>query len=254
MGKPRISVHKFSSCDGCQLAFFNLGEDLITLAGQVEIVHFAEAGMVAPEAEVKVAFVEGSISTPDDLERIEGIRERSELLITIGACATSGGIQALRNMRGNGWRESLYASPEFIQTLDYSTPISAHVRVDLELWGCPISSEQILHVVSDLLRGVVPSASDETLCQSCKRSGAVCTLVSAGRPCMGPVTRAGCGAVCPRFGRDCYGCTGPVSILNTSSMVHCFEGLGLLPDEVEQRFRMIHSATPQFRKLEESNG
>ncbi len=252
--RPRIAVHKFSSCDGCQLAFLNLGEALIQLAELVEIVHFAEAGMVDPDAEVAVAFVEGSISTPDDLERIRQIREHSERVITIGACATSGGIQALRNMGGEGWSESLYASPEFIQTLAYSTPISDHVRVDLELWGCPIRSQQLLAVIVDLLRGVAPSTADEALCQSCKRSGVVCTLVTAGAPCMGAVTRSGCGAVCPQFGRDCYGCTGPVSEPNTASLGRRLEGLGLVPEEVEQRFRMIHSGAPQFREQEETDG
>ncbi len=246
MKRARIAVHKFSSCDGCQLAFLNLGEALIQLAERVEIVHFAEAGMVDPDAEVAVAFVEGSISSPDDLERIQRIRSQSERVITIGACATSGGIQALRNIGGEGWSESLYASPEFIQTLAHSTPISDHVRVDLELWGCPIRSQQLLSVISDLLRGVAPAAGDEVLCQSCKRSGTVCTLVTAGAPCMGPVTRTGCGAVCPSFGRDCYGCTGPLSEPNTASLGRRLEGLGLAPEEVVQRFRMIHSAAPQF--------
>lgn len=246
MEKARVAVHKFSSCDGCQLAFLNLGESLIELSQRVDIVHFAEAGISNPDANADIAFVEGSISASDDLERIQAIRNKSAMLITIGACATSGGIQALRNLEGEGWRESLYASPEFIQSLSGSTPISDHVKVDLELWGCPIRSEQLLVVLGDLLRGVMPNADDEVLCQSCKRSGAVCTLVSSGKACMGPVTRAGCGAVCPRFGRDCYGCSGPVSIANSPALGRCFEGLGLVPDEIAMRFKMIHSAMPQF--------
>ncbi len=253
MEKARVAVHKFSSCDGCQLAFLNLGESLIELAKLVDIVHFAEAGMSNPEADVDVAFVEGSISTADDVERIQRVRKQSALLITIGACATSGGIQALRNLDGEGWRDSLYASPQFIQSLSESTSISDHVKVDLEMWGCPVRSEQIMTVLGDLLRGVMPNVDDEVLCQSCKRNGIVCTIITSGKPCMGPVTRAGCGAVCPKLGRDCYGCSGPVSMPNANALSRCFEGLGLMPDEIKMRFKMIHSAAPQFQNRGESH-
>ncbi len=242
MERPTVAVHKFSSCDGCQLAFLNMGEGLLALAGLVEIVHFAEAGMVEPETRVDIAFVEGSIFSPEDLERIRQIRRDSGLLITIGACATSGGVQALRNIRDDeDWRAALYATPETIASLQHSTPIADHVRVDLELWGCPIRSEQLLPVIKDLLHGVVPGRYAEPLCQSCKRSGTVCTLVSQGSPCLGPLTRAGCGAICPRYGRDCYGCSGPVDNPNWHSQEQCFSGLGLTGRAIEQRFEMIHS-------------
>ncbi len=239
--KPTVAVHKFSSCDGCQLAFLNMGEGLLQLAQAVEIVHFAEAGIVDETARSDIAFVEGSISTAHDRQRIRQIRERSGLLITIGACATSGGIQALRNLQQEDWKQALYASVETIDSLATSTPISDHVKVDLELWGCPVRSEQLLPVLRDLLLGVTPGTMSEPLCQQCKRSGVVCTLVTEGKPCMGAVTRGGCGAVCPRLGRDCYSCSGPLDPVNQQGLQRCFEGLGLLPDVVERRFRMIHS-------------
>ena len=242
ISRPTVAIHKFSSCDGCQLAFLNMGEGLIDLTSQIEIVHFAEAGIVAVDADADITFVEGSISTPEDLQRIQQIRARSGMLITIGACATSGGIQALRNLQEEDWCASLYATPETIASLATSTPIADHVKVDLELWGCPIRSEQLLPVLSDLLRGVVPGKMNEPLCQICKRSGAICTVVSQGKPCMGPVTQGGCGAICPRLGRDCYGCSGPVHDFNRTSLERCFEGLGLLPDAIERRFKMIHSS------------
>ncbi len=240
--RPTVAVHKFSSCDGCQLAFLNMGEGLIELVQQVEMVHFAEAGISDPEVVVDIAFVEGSISTEEDEMRVQQVRRDSGLLITIGACATSGGIQALRNLQGEDWCASLYATPETIASLATSTPISDHVKVDLQLWGCPIRSEQLLPVLRDLLRGVMPGKMDEPLCQQCKRSGAVCTLVSQGKPCVGPLTRAGCGAICPRYGRDCYGCSGPVSDPNRPAMEQCLAGLGLKPNEIADRFRMIHAA------------
>ena len=112
MNKPKIAVHKFASCDGCQLAFLNMGPALLELADRVDMVHFVEAGMVAPDTEVDIAFVEGSISTEEDIERIHYIRELSQLVISIGACAGSGGLQALRNLAdGDQWLTELYPQP-----------------------------------------------------------------------------------------------------------------------------------------------
>lgn len=241
MSKPTVAVHKFSSCDGCQLAFLNMGEGLLALAQLVEIVHFAEAGIVDPLATADITFVEGSVSTPEDLERIQQIRRDSGFLITIGACATSGGIQALRNLQGEDWRASLYATPETIDSLATSTPVAEHVKVDLELWGCPIRSEQLLPVVKDLLLGVMPGKMSEPLCQSCKRAGNICTLVTQRAPCMGAVSRGSCGAICPSMGRDCYGCSGPTDDPNQEGLRQRLEGIGLQSGEIDQRFAMIHA-------------
>jgi len=202
MTKPKIAVHKFSSCDGCQLAFLNLGEDLLTLSSQVEIVHFAEAGPVDEDTPVEVSFVEGSMATPDDLSRSEHIRRNSRYLISIGACATSGGIQALRNMADTGqWVAAIYTSPEHIHSLDESTAIARHVKVDFELWGCPVNQQQILATVRALLSGVLPSPQHDSLCQECKRQQKSYVMVTNGKPLLGPVTRNGCGALCPSVGR-----------------------------------------------------
>ena len=245
--KPRVAVHKFSSCDGCQLAFLNLGEDLLTLAERVDLVHFAEAGPLDPDTEVDVAFVEGSVSTPEDLERIQRIREHSRMLIAIGACATSGGIQALRNgADGAEWVRRIYSHPEAIASLAHSTPISSHVKVDFELWGCPVSGPQMLAVVSALLLGVAPRDNTDKVCTECKRRGYPCVMVSRGIACMGPVTRAGCGALCPSLGRDCYGCYGPAENANTDALATQFGHMGLEPQAVVWRFQSINSQAPVF--------
>lgn len=246
--KPRLAVHKFASCDGCQLAFLNAGEALLTLAELVDIVHFAEAGPVAPESDVDIAFVEGSVSTPEDIERICAIRAHSRYLVTIGACATAGGLQALRNLAdGDRWLAELYPQPEYISSLAHSHAIAKHVKVDFELWGCPVSARQVLATVRALLYGVAPVDDADKVCLECKRSLAVCVLVSRGEPCLGPVTRTGCGALCPRFGRDCYGCFGPAETVNTTALGRRFEGLGLLPREVAQRFLFINNGAPALR-------
>ena len=245
--KPIIAVHKFASCDGCQLAFLNLGESLVQLARQVEIVHFAEAGMLHTDAVCDIAFIEGSVCAPHDVERIQRIRANSKTLISIGACATSGGLQALRNLAdGDTWMAAVYARPDYIDSLANATPISEHVKVDFEIWGCPINGEQLLVVITDYLRGVSPRDERERLCLECKRSGRICTLVTRGEACMGPVTRAGCGALCPSMGRACYACYGPAERPNTDALSERFAGLGLSREQIAARFQHIHSQARDF--------
>lgn len=247
--KPKVAVHKFSSCDGCQLAFLNLGEDLLRLGEMVEIAHFAEAGPVDEAAAVEVAFVEGSISTPQELERIQRVRANSKYLVTIGACATAGGLQALRNMAdGEAWLAEIYAGPEHIPFLPTSTAVAQHVRVDLELWGCPVNGRQVVQALRQLLFGVAPREETDKVCLECKRRGNVCVLVTADVPCMGPVTRSGCGALCPSVGRDCYACYGPAENPETAALARRFEGFGLLPEAIAHRFLFINSAAPAFQQ------
>ncbi len=246
--RPRVAVHKFSSCDGCQLAFLNLGPDLLQLAELVEIVHFAEAGAHDEFAQVDLAFVEGSISTRKDVARITEIRRCSNFLVTIGACATSGGIQALRNLAdAEEWAGSVYAEPRYIDSLATSTGIADHVKVDLALWGCPVSGAQLLAAVRQLLSGVLPRSNRQKVCADCKRAGYVCVLVAGGEPCLGPVTRTGCGAICPRFGRGCYGCYGPAEQANAPAMARRLVGLGLPADAASRRFQNFHSSAPANR-------
>lgn len=245
--KPRVAVHKFSSCDGCQLAFLNMGEDLITLTRLIELVHFAEAGLVNEDAPVDIAFVEGSVSTPHEVERILRVREHSRFVVTLGACATAGGIQALRNMADTGrWLAGVYARPEVIEVLPQSTPVHDHIRVDLELWGCPVNSQQVIEAVRSLLAGAAPVDHRDKLCLECKRRNQVCVLVARGGPCMGPVTRTGCGALCPSLGRDCFGCYGPAENTNTGALGRRFAGFGFVPEEIAQRFLLINNAAEPF--------
>ena len=250
--KPTISFHKFASCSGCQLSIINMGEDLIDLKSLVDIVHFVEAGMFDEEASVDISFIEGSITTPEDVERLEKIRKLSKFVVTVGACATSGGIQALKNNAdSDSWMRSVYAKPEYIHSLSTSAAIAKHIKVDFELWGCPVSVSQMLDAVRSLLFGVMPLEHKEKVCQECKRSQTVCVLVAKQEPCMGPVTRAGCGALCPAFGAGCYACYGPAEANNPNSLGNRFLGLGLNPELVKNKFLSIHNATPDFAKAGE---
>jgi len=245
--KLRVAVHKFSSCDGCQLAFLNLGESLLEAAELVEFAHFAEAGPVDPDAAVDIAFVEGSISTPEDCERIERVRANARFLVTIGACATAGGIQALRNLHdAKQWVAGVYASPQYVSTLEHVVPVAAKVKVDLELWGCPVTGRQVLAALRALLSGVAPLEDEDKVCLECKRRQNVCVMVTRGVACMAPVTRTGCGAICPSFGRDCYACFGPAENINAPSLTRRLQGLGLAREAVAARFHFINSAAPAF--------
>lgn len=245
--RPKVAVHKFSSCDGCQLALLDMGPALLELAEKVEFVHFAEAGPFNPDTPVDLAFVEGSITTAEDIERIKAIRVHSKTLVAIGACATSGGIQALRNSAdAPQWIAQIYPHPEHINSLPQSTPVSAHVKTDFGLWGCPVNSAQVAGFINNFLLGVLPRDNRDKVCTECKRRGLPCVMVTRGIPCMGPVTRAGCGALCPGLGRDCYGCYGPAENANTDSLVEQFKRLGLPPDDIARRFAGINSYAPVF--------
>lgn len=248
--KLRLSIHKFTSCDGCQLAFLNSGETLLTLAELVDIVHFAEFGKIDPDAKVDIAFVEGSISTPDEIEHIKNIRKNSRFIITIGACATSGGIQALRNFANHDdWMAAVYATPAHIKTLNTSTAISHHIRVDWELWGCPVNTKQVIDAIRSLLSNASPRIKRDSVCIECKRQNNVCVLVTKNQPCMGPVTQTGCGALCPSIGRACYGCYGPSENPNTTSLGNWFEQYeGLSKETISNQFLHINNQAPAFNK------
>lgn len=249
--KPRVAVFKMASCDGCQLQLLDAEEALLELAGAIDIVNFAEASSHIEPGPYDVTLVEGSVSTPELVEQIREIREQSSVLITIGACATSGGVQALRNATGkhDEFIRTVYPTPEYIHSLEDSHPISDYVKVDLQLSGCPVDRGELLGAISFLLRGSMPRISTSPVCVECKRRGYVCVVVAKGEPCLGPVTRTGCGALCPGFGRGCYGCFGPAQEPgNTDALGRRFIDLGLTPREASERFRFITGWAPPFRE------
>jgi sulfhydrogenase subunit delta len=249
-GRPRVAVYKLSSCDGCQLQLLDAEDALLELAGTVDIVNFREATDRLEPGPYDVTLVEGSVSTPRQLEEIKEIRQSSRFLVTIGACATSGGIQALRNWEPEGQAaRAVYPTPEYVSSLAQSTPVSQHVRVDLELPGCPVDRGQLLGALTALLAGGLPRLSTSPVCVECKRRGYVCVLVARGEPCLGPVTRTGCGALCPAYGRGCYGCFGPSQPPNGPSLAERFAELGLSPAEAAARFRFITGWAGEFREV-----
>ena len=239
--KPKLAVWKFASCDGCQLSLLDCEDELLALTGEIEIAQFAEASSAVVRGPYDLSLVEGSVTTPHDAERIREVRRVSRKLVTIGACATAGGIQALRNFASvEDFLSVVYASPEYVSTLETSTPISAHVNVDFELHGCPIDKRQLLEVISAFLAGRRPQISSASVCTECKRRGTVCVMVAHGTPCLGPVTHAGCGAICPSYNRGCYGCFGPMETPNTVSLTRQLRVLGMSDRAVDRVFRTFN--------------
>jgi len=250
--KPKIAVFKFASCDGCQLTLLEAEDELLDIAGAVDIVYFPEASRTMLKGPYDIGLVEGSVTTHHDAQRIQQVRRQCRTLITIGACATAGGIQALRNWKDvDEFVRVVYASPQYISTLKLSTPIAEHVPVDFELRGCPINKYQLIELITATLAGRKPNVPTYSVCQECKRKGNICITVAQGVACLGPVTQAGCGALCPSYNRGCYGCYGPMESPNTEALTSQFHILGQNSNDVTRAFRSFNAWAWQFRKASE---
>ncbi len=253
--KPKLAVWKFASCDGCQLSLLDCEDELLAVAQEIRIAYFPEGFREIIKGPYDISLVEGSITTPHDAERIHKIRRASKTVVAIGACATAGGIQALRNYKDvREFTRLVYANPEYIDTLSKSTPISDHIRVDFELRGCPISKLQLIEIITALLNFRRPHVPSFSVCVECKRNGNVCVMVARGIPCLGPVTQAGCGALCPTYNRGCYACFGPKETPNTNSLSHWLsEQLGMKEMDIMRAFRGFNAYAEPFRKESEAH-
>jgi coenzyme F420-reducing hydrogenase gamma subunit len=246
--KPKLAVFKFASCDGCQLSLLDAEDELLAIADAVDIAYFLEARTETLEGPYDVGLVEGSVTTTHDVQRIKAIRKQCRFLVTIGACATSGGIQALRNWANVGeFINHVYAHPDYINTLATSTPVAEHVLVDFELRGCPINKHQLVELVAALLHGRKPRTPSYSVCVECKRHGTVCVAVARGIACLGPVTQAGCGAICPSYNRECFGCYGPKERTNPVSLSSYYASHGAPPDQLVRLLRNFNGYAHEFR-------
>ena len=248
MARPKLGVFKFASCDGCQLSLLDAEEHLLEIANQIDIAYFLEARTQTDDGPYDIALVEGSITTEHDARRIQEIRQKSKMLITIGACATAGGIQALRNWHNvDDFIRYVYARPDYIQTLATSTPIAEHVKVDFELRGCPINVDQLVELIASVVMGRKPRFPNESVCMDCKRQGTVCVVVAQGIPCLGPVTHSGCGSLCPAHQRGCYGCFGPKENSQPLPLMQHLQHSGCNPPQLVDLVRSFNGYAPEFR-------
>ncbi len=253
--KARLAVWKFASCDGCQLSILDCEDELLAVADAIEIANFPEASRAVGKGPYDLSLVEGSITTPHDAERIQQVRRVSKTLVTIGACATAGGIQALRNFADvEEFTRVVYAHPEYISTLETSTAIAAHVPVDFELRGCPVNKHQLLEVLNAFLNGRKPNIPAHSVCVECKQRGNTCVMVADGTPCLGPVTQAGCGAICPAYSRGCYGCFGPMESPNTGSMSRAWEALGVSDAGLMRAYLGFNAGSGPFAEAGAAHG
>ena len=252
--KPTLAVWKFASCDGCQLSILDCEDELLPLAGEIQIAYFLEATRATVEGPYDLSIIEGSITTEHDAQRIREIRAKSRRMVSIGACATAGGIQALRNFaKVDDFVQVVYASPEYISTLEHSTPARDHVHIDFELQGCPPNKQQLLEVINAFLNERRPAIPTHSVCVECKRRGNVCVMVAHGTPCLGPVTHAGCGALCPSYHRGCYGCFGPMESPNTGSLARWFTQHGNDDVDIVRMYRLFYAGAPAFREESEAH-
>lgn len=253
MAKPKLAVFKFASCDGCQLSLLDAEDELLAVADAVEIAYFLEARTQVIPGPYDVGLVEGSVTTAHDAERIKEVRKQCKFLVTIGACATAGGIQALKNWANvDDFIHAVYATPGYIQTLKTSTPISSHVWVDFELRGCPINKAQLVELVTALVVGRKPKMPRHSVCVECKRRGTVCVAVAQGIACLGPVTQAGCGAICPAYDRECFGCYGPKEQPNLISLSGWHQSHGKSAGQLLRLTRNFNGYSPEFREASEA--
>jgi coenzyme F420-reducing hydrogenase gamma subunit len=247
---PKIAVWKFTSCDGCQMSLLDCEDELLALCGQVRLAYFPEATSTALRGPYDLSLVEGSITTPHEVERIHEVRRVSRQVLALGACATAGGIQALRNfVRQDDLTRMVYASPEYVETLATSTAIADHVQVDYQLRGCPVNKKQLLIAIQALLAGRKPTLPTFSVCLECKRRGNVCVTVARGQACLGPITQAGCGALCPNWGRGCYGCFGPSESANLPQLVATLRRCGLTDAEVTRELRRFNAGAPELQEV-----
>jgi len=247
--KPKLGVFKFASCDGCQLSLLSAEDELLGIADQIEIAYFLEATSRTVPGPYHISLIEGSITTPHDAERIQSIRRESKYLVTIGACATAGGIQALRNWADcDEFVRGVYATPDYISALKTSTAIADHVKVDFELRGCPINKYQLIEVIQSLAAERRPTTPTHSVCLECKRRGTVCVTVARNEPCLGPVTQAGCNAICPTFNRGCFGCYGPQAQPNLVALTTSMQESGMSERQVIHSLRSFNGYAPEFRE------
>ena len=248
MSKPRVAIFDFACCEGCQLQIVNLEEEILDLIGAVDVVEWREA-MSEQSHEYDIAIVEGSITRPEDEERLEVIRSRAKVLIALGACATIGGVNKLKNRFDiNDVKRCVYDGASNMAHLETSPTkaLDEVVKVDYKVHGCPINNKEFAYIVRCLLMGNTPIIPTYPVCVECKMKGNPCRF-EYGEICLGPITRAGCEAKCPSGGLWCYGCRGYVTNPNINAAQDIMKYYGKTVADL--RSRMLLFGTKQEQTL-----
>jgi len=242
MSKPRIAIFDFACCEGCQLQIVNLEESLLDLVGQVDVVTWREA-VEGESDEYDVALVEGSCVRKSDEPRLKQIRERAKILVALGACACTGCVNNLVNFRGvEQAKQEVYGDKADLIEAYGAHKIDDIVPVDAYVHGCPINRAEFLRIVTDLLLGKKIEIANYPVCVECKMAGNECRFEKGGF-CLGPITRAGCGAICPTNNSDCAGCRGLVDDPNANAENEVLEKYGLTVEDMTKKYRVFLGAT-----------
>jgi len=246
--KPRVAVYKFTGCAGCQMELLRLEDELLDIAEKIEFVYFMMAQNRDELECYDICFVEGSVSTPRELQEIKMIRAQTKTLIAFGDCAITGCVPSIKNwLPQSDVEKTVYKNTSPIRSIKING-IGEYVPVDLVLPGCPPHKNLILKAIESSLLGIKPDLRMHAVCMECKLRENVCILTSLGKLCMGPVTRAGCGAICPTYERECEGCYGPMSDANPSALSAEFRKLGISADDLMRKFRKYAGMSKEFRE------
>ena len=240
-GKPKVAFFDFTSCEGCQLTVIDALQTHLGLLDLIEIVEFREA-MSERSGDYQVAFIEGSCTRASDEERLHNIRKQAALVVALGACAHLGGVNAMKNR----WpvedvQTYVYGEngKEYYESYE-ARPISAVIDVDVAVPGCPIDRTEFVHIVQQVLLGCNPKLPDYSLCVECKLSENAC-LNKLGKPCLGPITRAGCHALCTTYGDGCEGCRGFAPEANLDYMRQILEEQQMSSEAIDAKFTMFNA-------------
>ncbi|HNR39066.1 MAG TPA: NADH:ubiquinone oxidoreductase [Acidobacteriota bacterium] len=238
MAKPKVAFFDFSCCEGCQLTVSNCEDELLDLVSHIDIVNFREI-MTERSDDYDIAFIEGSCTREEEVARLQKIRENAQIVIALGACATIGGINCLKNFHNlDEVRQTVYGDKAHYFPTWETRPIDRVIKVDYHLHGCPIDRGEFLRVVKALLTGQTPTLPNYPVCVECRLKENVC-LYTQGKTCLGPIARAGCGAICPEFGDSCVACRGMVDQPNIPYMIEVLHEHGLTYEEARQTTRMF---------------
>jgi sulfhydrogenase subunit delta len=244
MAKPRIGIFSFTCCEGCSLAILECENELLDVLNIVDVVNFRE-GMTEKEEDVDIAFVDGSLSTHHDVEKMKKIREHAGLVVAIGACAHTGGVNAMKNnLDLNEVKRYVFGDKADHFDSIPARPLSAEVQVDAALPGCPIDRSEFLRLVLDVAQGKTFRLPNYPVCVECKLQGNPC-LFDLGLDCMGVVARAGCNAICPTFGDPCEACRGFVDHPNSESHQEVLKKAGRTVEEIMHRYTRYNSFKPE---------
>ena len=251
-GKPKVAFFDFTCCEGCQLTVVDSLQTHLELLDVIEIVQFREA-MSERGEDYQVAFIEGSCSRPSDEVRLKQIRQQAAVVVALGTCAHLGGVNALKALHPlPEVRTYVYGDKaDWYETYD-ARPIEAVIPVDFAIPGCPIDRDEFVACVKALLLGTKPPIPDYPVCVECKLNENVC-MYTKGKVCLGPITRAGCKAICPTYGQSCEACRGYISNPNDSSMRHVLEKHGKTVDEIAAMYTMFTTYQVQKKQQEQAN-